>query len=321
MSMSKVQVGFVGAGRFANEVHYPSLAEFPDVCLAAICDRNEQALCATADAYSIERRFIDVGSMLDEVDLDAIFVCLPPHHLFDVAAECLKRGLHLFTEKPPGVSAEQTRGLARLAEASGSLTMVGFNRRFMPALVEARRIVESRGPIRYCAASYYKHYFADVPYYDGPASMLILDGIHAVDTLRWLGGEVSNAVSMSGTWHTGYLNSFRALIRFRNGCTGSLSADWAAGRRLQTVEMHSEGISVFVDIDRTVVVYADDREEPEVVEVTKIAGSNDFRILYGFRDQDRYFVDCVKNGTLPMTNLTDAAQTMELTELIERGEL
>jgi predicted dehydrogenase len=319
--MSKVQIGFVGAGRFANEVHYPNLVEFPDVHLAAVCDRNEQVLGAVADKYSIEHKFTDVGSMLDEVDLDAVFVCLPPHHLFDVAAECLKRGLHLFTEKPPGVSAEQTRGLARLAEASGSLTMVGFNRRFMPALVEARRIVESRGPIRHCATNYYKYYIADVPYYDGPASMLIIDGIHAVDTLRWLGGEVISAASITGTWHTGYPNSFRALVRFRSGCTGTLSADWAAGRRLQTVEVHSEGISVFVDVDRAVVVYADDREEPEVIEVTEIAGSNDFRILYGFRDQDRYFVDCVKNGTLPMTSLTDAVRTMELAELIERGEL
>ncbi len=319
--MDMVRMGFIGAGRFANEVHYPSFAEFEDVTIAGICDRDEARLNTTADAYGAKARFAEYEVMLDQAQPDAVCICMPPHHLFDVAAGCLKRGLHVFMEKPPGVSAEQTRALARIAESSGSLSMVGFNRRFMPALVEARRIVEQRGPIRYVAATYYKHYLVDLPYFDGPATMLVLDGIHAVDTLRWLGGDVVEVAAAIDHWRSGYPNAFRALMRFDRGATGSLSADWAAGKRVQTVEMHAEGVSVVVDIDRAMVVRADDAEEEASSDVRDVAGSDDFRVYYGFRNEDRHFIDCVKRGELPETNLADAARTMELAELIERGTL
>lgn len=317
--MDRIRVGFIGAGRFANEVHYPSLAEFDDVHIAAICDRDPERLRTTAEAYGVEDTFGEVGLMLDQVELDAAYIVMPPQSLFDITAECLKRKLNVFIEKPPGVSAEQTRSFARLAETYGNLTMVGFNRRFMPVITEARRIVAERGRIQHCAATYYKHYLADSPYFDGPATMLTLDGIHAVDTLRWLGGTVESVVSQVGKWKTGYPNSFRALVGFNGGCTGVLSTDWTAGKRVQTLEIHSEGISAFIDIDKSALIYADDKEEPLVLDTRSIAGSGDFRVYYGFKNENRHFIDCIKSGTQPLTNFAEAVLTMELTEAIERG--
>lgn len=317
--MKKVSVGFIGAGRFANEVHYPSLAEFGDVEIAAVCDLDRVRLDSTADTYEVERRYTNFREMLDRESLDAVYVCTPPHHLFDVVADCLKRGQNVFVEKPPGVSAEQTRSFARLADASGSLSMVGFNRRFMPVLNEVRGIVEQRGPMSHCQASYYKHYLVDEPYYDGPATMLVLDGIHAVDTLRWLGGDVESVTSRVARWRSGYPNSFHALIRFTNGGTGVLSADWAAGRRVQTVEMHANGISAFTNLDKSAVIYADDCEQPRVLDVKQAAGSDEFRVYYGFTQENRHFIDCVKAGTTPTTNFAEAVHTMDLAQAIERG--
>lgn len=319
--MDLVRIGFIGAGRFANEVHYPCLAAFEDVRIAAVCDADPVRLRATADSYSVPHAFLSYREMLDKTQPDAVYICMPPHHLFDIVCDCLKRGLHVFMEKPPGVAAEQARAFARLARASGSLTMVGFNRRFMPVLVEVRRRLEERGALRHCAASYLKHYPVDVPYYDGPASMLILDGIHAVDTLRWLGGEVESVTSHTSAWCSGYSNAFRALIKFENGCTGMLNADWAAGCRVQTVEMHAAGASSFVDIDDCARIYSDDNPQPEILDVKQIAGSNEFRIYYGFEAENRHFIDCIKAGRLPENNFDEAVRTMELVEAIERGEI
>lgn len=315
--MERVRVGFLGAGRFANEVHYPSLAEFSDVSIVAVCDVDQHRLLATADAWGVRDRFTDLQHMLDQATPDAVYICMPPHQLFDPVVECLRRGLHVFVEKPPGVSAEQTRSFARLAESSGSLTMVGFNRRFMPALVRAVGAVRERGEITHCAASYYKHYLADSPYYDGPATMLVLDGIHAVDALRWVGGEVDAVASSVGRYANGYANSFRAMIRFAGGCTGFLSADWAAGKRIQTLEMHSTGVSAFVNVDESAVIWKDDSEQPEVLDVRRAAGSDEFRVYYGFREENRHFIDCVKTGQEPLTSFADAVLTMELAERLQ----
>ena len=57
------RVAMIGAGSMANNVHYPSLASFPDVEFAGICDLDEGRLAQTADAYRIGRRYTDYRKM------------------------------------------------------------------------------------------------------------------------------------------------------------------------------------------------------------------------------------------------------------------
>ena len=52
MNESKIRIAMVGAGGMANGVHYPSLASFDDVEIAAICDLNKERLNTTADPNS-----------------------------------------------------------------------------------------------------------------------------------------------------------------------------------------------------------------------------------------------------------------------------
>ena len=57
MNESKIRIAMVGAGGMANGVHYPSLASFDDVEIAAICDLNKERLNTTADTYKVEKRY------------------------------------------------------------------------------------------------------------------------------------------------------------------------------------------------------------------------------------------------------------------------
>ena len=62
-----VRVAMIGAGRMANNVHYPSLASFDDVEIAAICDVAQEPLNATADKYGVEKRYSDYRQMVAEI--------------------------------------------------------------------------------------------------------------------------------------------------------------------------------------------------------------------------------------------------------------
>ena len=121
----------------ANWRHYPSLAERPDVEMAALCDLDAAKLKQTADKFGIPKRYADYRAMLDEVKPDAVYCLMPPHQLFDVCVDVLKRKHNLFVEKPLAVNSFQARMLAHHAKENGCLTMVGFNRRFAPLVVEA----------------------------------------------------------------------------------------------------------------------------------------------------------------------------------------
>jgi virulence factor len=319
--MEKVNVAVIGAGSLANAVHYPSLAEFNDVEIAAICDLNEERLKKTAEKFQVKRTYKDYKKMVSEVDVDAVYIIMPPHHLFDLVIHCLKSKLNVFIEKPPGVMAEQTRNMALTAEKNDCLTMVGFNRRFIPVMVEAKRLVEERGPILQCAATFYKNSIGAGPYYDGAIDILSCDAVHAVDTLRWMGGEVAAVASDIRKLHADYDNSFNALLKFENGATGFLLTNWVVGKRVHTFEMHAKGISAFVDANDKAVIYLDNKEEGQILKTQEVAGSPENYKFYGFYGENRHFIDCVKQKQMPDTNFADAFKTMELVGRIYGSQL
>jgi len=319
--MEKVRVGMIGAGSLANSVHYPSLAEFDDVEIAAICDLDEARLKTTAEKYEVENTYSDYKKMVSEVELDAAYVIMPPHHLFDLVIHCLDNKLNVFTEKPPGVTAEQTRNMALTAQRNDCLSMVGFNRRFIPLMVEVKKIVEERGPILQCAATFYKNSIGAGPYYAGAIDILTCDAVHAVDTLRWMGGEVVAAGSDVRKLHAEYHNSFNALLKFENGAAGFLLTNWVVGKRVHTFEMHAKGISAFIDADDKAVIYSDNKPEGQILKAQEVAGGTENHISYGFCSENRHFIDCVKQKRMPDTNFADALKTMELVERIYRSQI
>lgn len=319
--MQKVRVGMIGAGSLANSVHYPSLGEFDDVDIVSICDLDEGRLKNTADKYGIGRTYMDYKKMVQEVDMDAVYIIMPPHHLFDLVIYCLNSKLNVFIEKPPGVTAEQTRNMALTAETNDCLTMVGFNRRFIPLMVEAKAIVQERGLIIQCAATFYKNSIGAGPYYAGAIDILTCDAIHAVDALRWMGGEVISVASDIRRLHAEYDNSFNALLRFENGATGFLLTNWVVGKRVHTFEMHAKGISAFVDGDDKAMIYRDNKAEAQMLDSREVAGSPETHKYYGFYGENRHFIDCIKQKQMPETNFADAFKTMELVNRIYRSQI
>jgi predicted dehydrogenase len=320
--MEKVRVALIGAGGMANGVHYPSLATFEDVTLVGLCDLVEDKLKATADKFGIEKRYTDYKKMLEETQPQAVYVLMPPHHLFDLAIYVLEAKLHLFIEKPPGVTTEHTRQMALAADRSGVLAMVGFNRRYIPLLSKCKAMVAERGEMLHCVATFYKHHFAGA-YYKGAVDILTSDCIHAVDTLRWMaGGDVTDVVGdVRYLCEETYANSFNALMRFDNDCSGVLLGNWCVGKRVHTFEMHARGISAFVDCNSIAHVYRDNQEEGVTLSATEVAGSEENRVFYGFEAQSRHFIDCVKTGAEPSSSMQDAVKTMELVDAIYQTSL
>ncbi|GIX05805.1 MAG: hypothetical protein KatS3mg115_0208 [Candidatus Poribacteria bacterium] len=316
--MGTVRVAMIGAGSLAMAVHYPSLAEIPEVELVAVAELDPERLEAAADRYHIPGRYRDYRRMIEAVQPDAVYAIMPPHHLFDVAVFCLRAGCHLFIEKPPGVTAYQTESLAELAEAQRVKTMVGFNRRHIPLLKWAKDQVLRSGPLLQAVATFYKCHRAG-RYYAGAVDILTCDAIHAVDSLRWLGGEVVRVQSLVKRYGTSFPNAFNALLEFESGATGVLLTNWSVGARVHTWEIHADGVSAFVDGNSEARLYREGSPEPIVRTTYEAAGSEATHRYYGFYDESRHFVDCLLEDRLPSSHLGDAVRTMRLVEAISHA--
>lgn len=319
--MKKIKLALVGAGGMANSVHYPSLAEMNDVYMAALCDLVVEKREETARRFSIARTYADYREMVDKEDPDAVYVLMPPYHLFDVVVFCLKRRKHVFIEKPPAVTTFQTRALANLAAQNGCLTMVGFNRRFIPLMQRVREMQREAGELNLGVSTFYKAQ-PDALYYDGAIDVLHCDAIHAVDTLRWMGGDVASVVSHVARSASNLDNRWLAVMEFESGASGILLTNWASGTRMHTFELHAPGFAAFINPDPggCATVYRQGQEALRIGS-EEAAGSNERHKVYGFFGENRYFIDCLQRGEQPECNFADAAESMQLADDILASSL
>jgi virulence factor len=312
--LQKVRVAMIGAGGMANSVHYPSLASFPDVEFGGICDLDPQRLNSTADRYGIERRYSDYQRMVEEVAPDAVYAIGQPHLMIDIWIWCLQQGLNLYIEKPMGLSIHQARTLAYLAEKNGCITQVSFQRRTCPMVVMLREECLKRGPISHAVCSFYKRNLAPSV---SPRDYMMDDGVHAIDTLRWMcGGEVVDIRPVCRRVGVPELNLITALLEFDNDSVGVLLNNWSSGRRTFRVEMHAPGICAEAEHEGKGTLYADGDTKGVEYDTRQVAGSDENFVYGGFRAKNREFIDCVKAGCLPQSNFGDAVQTMDVAERI-----
>ncbi len=270
MGESRVRMAPVGARVMASRHHYPSLASFKDVELVGISDLLEDKARAAASRFGIPVVDTDYRRMLAATEPDAVYILMPPQILYEPAHYPLTLGHHLFVEKPLALTTSQAKMLAWTAANHGCLTMTGFQRRFVPAMTALRHRIEGRGPIHTVEISFLKS-TADLTspagFYDGAIDPLTSDGIHAVDTLRWLcGGDVEEVHGMVRRQEVAgpVPNAYAVLASFSNGAVGSLHDNLATGRRIFRAEFSATNATAYVDPDRE-SWFVSDNDESEAV--------------------------------------------------------
>jgi virulence factor len=312
--LQTVRVAMIGAGGMANSVHYPSLASFEDVQIAAACDLDANRLNSTAEKYGVEGRYSDYRRMVEEVAPDAVYVIGQPHLMYDIWTWCLGQGLNLYIEKPMGITIHQARALAYLAEKHGCITQVSFQRRTCPMVVMLRDECLKRGQILHAVCTFYK--CSPQPFLAARDHMMD-DSVHAIDTLRWMcGGEVVNIQSVTRQIGMPDINFITTLIQFDNGATGVLLNSWVSGRRTFRVEMHAFGICAEAEHEGKGHLYADGDTKGTEYDTRDVAGSSETFVFAGFQAKNREFIDAVKSRRQPGSHFADALKTMEVAEKI-----
>ncbi len=136
----------------------------------------------------------DVESNADRIpwrELDALFVCTPPFVRGPVEVQAVNRGVHLFMEKPLGVSAEQCAPLVAALRASPVITAVGYMNRYrswMQGIRDQLAGAEILGiTANWSGRRYGVPWWADTHKSGGPINE---QATHLIDLCRYLVGEI-----------------------------------------------------------------------------------------------------------------------------------
>ena len=108
MSLKTLKVGLIGLGAI-SERHFAAFSACSQVRITALCTRSETNLAKRCAAWNIDAGYTDYRKMIEEADIDAVVVSLPPVLHKEVCMLAMQAKKHVFCEKPPAMTGR--RGL------------------------------------------------------------------------------------------------------------------------------------------------------------------------------------------------------------------
>jgi predicted dehydrogenase len=130
-----LRAGVVGGGLIAQAAHLPNLRRLASRFeLAALADPSERIRDALAARYAPLATYERWEEMLTAERLDCIVVCSPHATHAQITLAALDAGLHVLVEKPLCMNAADADAIAAAARAAGRVVMVGYMKRYDPAV-------------------------------------------------------------------------------------------------------------------------------------------------------------------------------------------
>ena len=139
--MSKVRWGIVSTGRITHQF-VQDFAFVPNGEVVAVASRSLESANEFAREYGIPRAYADYGQMLDDADVDAVYVATPHTLHYQNTVDAIRARKHVLCEKPFTVGVREARNLFHMAEQSSVFVMEAMWTYFLPAIQKAREWVE-----------------------------------------------------------------------------------------------------------------------------------------------------------------------------------
>ena len=204
--MKKIRWGIIGCGGIARRRTIPGLLLAKNAVCAAIMDTNEESLNATGEEFGIEKRYLTVEQLLDDKEIDAVYIATPVFCHKEQVFLAARAGKHILLEKPMGLTVAECREIKEICEAAGVKLGVGFMMRFHGAHTEIKKFLNT-GAIGEVVSAYAKFNclypvsparWRQTKAFSAGGAMMDM-GIHCIDLLTHLTGlKVKKVAAIAG---------------------------------------------------------------------------------------------------------------------------
>ncbi len=142
MQESKLRIGVLGAGAWAQHAHVPGWKRDPRCEVVAICDPILERAQAFAQEFNIPLATNDWQAVIGDSSIDVVDVCTPSATHFELSWAALESGKHVLCEKPVAYDFRGTLRAAELARSKGLKTKLGFTFRYSPGVQYAKSLID-----------------------------------------------------------------------------------------------------------------------------------------------------------------------------------
>jgi len=310
-SLKPVRVLVIGAGPAPGAIHLPDLARLRDqgdIVLTLVCDIQRERAAAARSKFGFLQDSGDGVAALERTDIDAVYIFGSAQLHYEYGMLALRKGKHLFVEKPVAPTYRQARELADLASAQGLIAAGGLNRRFAKSLT-AVRARAGRAGWRFAEAVFHKPEFRNPPSF-GARTWLGANGIHGLDTLLFMmGGLPEQLTAHFGEAAESQAGAFSALMRWRDGAQGVFLCNNNAGSRREEYVFHAPDETCSVTGAGLTI-----EKKGESATTIPLPMQGD-----GYAAEHDAFFQAIRSGAEPQHSLAAIAPSLFLAELIETG--
>lgn len=218
-----INIGFIGAGSFAQNFLLPNLSGQNLVNVATARATTARNI---ADKFGFDNCTGDAELIINNDEINTIFIATPHQLHANYVIKALNANKNVFVEKPLSLTKEELEDIAIAEKKSSGQVMVGFNRRFAPQIIELKKIVNNDLPkainYRINAGKLPADHWTQDPKVGG--GRIIGEACHFIDLCSFIAGSpITNVAANALKDANNLLDTVSISLAFENGSIASIS--------------------------------------------------------------------------------------------------
>src|SRR5215218_5460308 len=232
-----LKIGVFGTGHL-GKFHLNNWKDIPGVQLTGFYDPDDTMAAEVADKYNL-KRFENEDELIDISD--AIDVVTPTQHHFHICEKAIKKGKHVFVEKPMANNMQEAKELVKLVQESKIKFQVGHVERFNPAFLAAKNLDLNPMFIEV-------HRLAQFNPRGTEVSVILDLMIHDIDViLSLVKSEVKNIYASGVAVMTDTPDIANVRIEFNNGCVANLTSSRISMKKMRKIRLFQKDAYIGID--------------------------------------------------------------------------
>lgn len=310
----------IGCG-YVADFQLAAWSQIAGVDIVAVADLDESKARRRAAQFGIPRVYTDYRAMIDEEQPDFVDIATPPPTHQEIVTFSASRALPILCQKPAAPDLMQLRAMVSAADEAGVMLMINENGRFQPYFraLASHLVSGAIGEVFYVNFTTRKRLSLPAPHFQQgffakmPRLMIYELGVHMLDTLRYLCGEMEMIYADIHRAGPAIAGEDVAVIHLRRpGCMAVVDLSWASFPTQQVSipaswsEVRLEGTDGTLHLQRegTLRLIRED-----TVTVEQFPPDS---IEQGYVTAQQHFIDCLRSQQEPETSGRDTLKTMEL---------
>ena len=148
--MQEIKWGIIGCGDVTEKKSGPAFNKIPHSEIVAVMRRDGEKAADYAQRHNVPKWYDDADALLNNPDVNAIYIATPPGSHMDYTIKALRLGKPVYVEKPMARNAAECAEMVRVSHETGVPLFVAYYRRTLPYFVKLKELIDQKaiGDIR-----------------------------------------------------------------------------------------------------------------------------------------------------------------------------